>query len=29
VRIETVPGGRKLVLADPEGNEVGLAELPV
>jgi len=29
VRIETVPGGRKLVLADPEGNEVGLPELPV
>jgi predicted enzyme related to lactoylglutathione lyase len=28
VRIETVPGGRKAVLADPEGNEIGLAELP-
>jgi catechol 2,3-dioxygenase-like lactoylglutathione lyase family enzyme len=28
VRIETVPAGRKLVLADPEGNEVGLADLP-
>ena len=28
VRIETVPAGRKLVLADPEGNEIGLAEVP-
>lgn len=28
VRIETVPAGRKLVLADPEGNEIGLAEIP-
>jgi catechol 2,3-dioxygenase-like lactoylglutathione lyase family enzyme len=27
VRTETVPGGRKLVLADPEGNEIGLAEI--
>ena len=27
VRIETVPAGRKLVLADPEGNEIGLAEV--
>ncbi len=29
VRIETVPAGRKLVLADPEGNEIGLAEVPL
>lgn len=29
VRIEPVPAGRKLVLADPEGNEIGLAELPL
>jgi catechol 2,3-dioxygenase-like lactoylglutathione lyase family enzyme len=29
VRIETVPAGRKAVLADPEGNEIGLAELPL
>jgi predicted enzyme related to lactoylglutathione lyase len=29
LRIETVPAGRKLVLADPEGNEIGLAEVPV
>jgi len=28
-RIETVPAGRKLVLADPEGNEIGLAEIPL
>jgi catechol 2,3-dioxygenase-like lactoylglutathione lyase family enzyme len=27
VRIETVPAGRKLVLTDPEGNEIGLAEV--
>jgi catechol 2,3-dioxygenase-like lactoylglutathione lyase family enzyme len=27
VRIETVPAGRKLVLDDPEGNEIGLAEV--
>ena len=27
-RIETVPAGRKLVLADPEGNEINLAEVP-
>jgi len=27
-RIERVPAGRKLVLADPEGNEIGLAEIP-
>jgi predicted enzyme related to lactoylglutathione lyase len=27
VRTETVPAGRKLVLADPEGNEIGLAEI--
>ena len=25
---ETLPAGRKLVLADPEGNEIGLAEIP-
>jgi len=29
VRVETVPAGRKLVLADPEGNEIALAEVPV
>ncbi len=29
VRIETVPAGRKLLLADPEGNEIGLAEVAV
>ena len=29
VRIETVPAGRKLVLTDPEGNEIGLAEIPL
>jgi len=29
VGIETVPAGRKLVLADPEGNEIALAELPL
>jgi catechol 2,3-dioxygenase-like lactoylglutathione lyase family enzyme len=28
VRVETVPAGRKLVLADPEGNEIALAEVP-
>jgi predicted enzyme related to lactoylglutathione lyase len=28
VRVETVPGGRKLVISDPEGNEIGLAEIP-
>jgi catechol 2,3-dioxygenase-like lactoylglutathione lyase family enzyme len=27
-RVETVPAGRKLVLHDPEGNEIGLAEIP-
>ncbi|HEX3332137.1 MAG TPA: VOC family protein [Gaiellales bacterium] len=27
--IETVPAGRKLVFADPEGNEIGLAEIPL
>lgn len=27
-RVETLPAGRKIVLADPEGNEVGLAEIP-
>jgi predicted enzyme related to lactoylglutathione lyase len=27
VRAETVPAGRKLVLADPEGNEIALAEI--
>jgi predicted enzyme related to lactoylglutathione lyase len=29
VRTETVPAGRKLVLADPEGNEIALAEVPL
>jgi predicted enzyme related to lactoylglutathione lyase len=29
VRIETAPAGCKAVLADPEGNEIGLAELPL
>lgn len=29
VRTETVPAGRKLVLADPEGNEIALAEIPL
>jgi catechol 2,3-dioxygenase-like lactoylglutathione lyase family enzyme len=28
LRTETVPAGRKLVLADPEGNEINLAEVP-
>jgi catechol 2,3-dioxygenase-like lactoylglutathione lyase family enzyme len=28
VRTETVAAGRKLVLADPEGNEIALAEVP-
>ncbi|HKV66657.1 MAG TPA: VOC family protein [Gaiellales bacterium] len=27
-RIETVAAGRKLVFADPEGNEIALAEIP-
>jgi catechol 2,3-dioxygenase-like lactoylglutathione lyase family enzyme len=27
LRVETVPAGQKLVLADPEGNEIGLAEI--
>ena len=29
VRTETVPAGRKLVLADPERNEIALAEVPL
>jgi catechol 2,3-dioxygenase-like lactoylglutathione lyase family enzyme len=29
VRTEQAPAGRKLVLADPEGNEIGLAEIPL
>jgi hypothetical protein len=27
-RVETLPAGRKLVLADAEGNEIALAEVP-
>ena len=29
VRTETVPAGRKLVLADPEGNEIALVDIPL